>query len=167
MERVHKIKNDFGMPDYYKSYKSKTTKPVVGKQTYNNIITDFNNELQDLIIEENLIYLMPWINLELVLKKEKRRPRIVDGKLINNLPIDWKATNELWERDVEAKEKKLLVRHNNSHTSGHVFRIYCKKFKSTLKARGLYKWQTVRTFARKVTKAINDDNKNIDAYLLY
>ena len=166
MNRVHKIKNDFGMVDYYKFYKSKTEKPV-DKLTYNNIITDFNKELQDLIIEDNMIYQMPWINLELVLKKEKRRPRIVDGKLINNLPIDWKSTNALWAKDEEAKEKKLLVRLNNSHTAGHVFRIYCKKFKSHLKARGMYKWQTVRGFARKLNTAILDEDKNIDAYLLY
>jgi|TARA_R110000822_G_scaffold152112_7_gene291328 hypothetical protein len=166
MERVHKIKNHFGMPDYYKFYKGKVDNPV-DKLTYNKIITEFNNELQDLIIEENLIYQMPYTNLELVLKKEKRKPRIVDGKLINNLPINWKATNALWGKDKEAKEKKLRIRHSNSHTSGHVFRIYCKKFKCSLKARGLYKWQTVRSFARKLSKVLNDENKSIDAYLLY
>tara|TARA_R110000851_G_scaffold268235_2_gene420938 strand:+ start:9460 stop:9960 length:501 start_codon:yes stop_codon:yes gene_type:complete len=166
MERIHKIKNDFGMIDYYQFYIAKAENPV-DRAVFNKIITEYNNELQRLIIEENLIYQMPGLNLELVLKKVKRRPRIVNGKLINNLPPNWKATNTLWEKDPEAKEKKLLIRINNSHTSGHVFRIYCKKFKSSLKSRGLYKWQTVRPFARALTKAINDPDKNIDAYLLY
>tara|TARA_R110000772_G_scaffold54130_1_gene123503 strand:+ start:9529 stop:10029 length:501 start_codon:yes stop_codon:yes gene_type:complete len=166
MERIHKIKNHFGMPDYYTFY-NKRYDTNIDKATYNKIITDFNTKLQDLIIEESLVYFMPYINLELMLKKEKRKPRIVDGKLINNLPINWKATNELWAKDEEAKEKKLLVRLSNSHTAGHVFRIYCKKFKSTLRARGLYKWQTIRNFARKLNKAIHDPDKNIDAYLLY
>ena len=167
MERVHKIKNDFGMSDYYLSYKDKTEQPLQNKKIYNDIITDFNKALQDLIIEENLIYKMPGINMELMLKKDRRKPRIVDGKLINNLPINWKATMALWAKDEEAKEKKLLVRLNNSHTAGHVFRIYCKKFKSTIRSRGMYKWQTIRSLARKLNTAINDPEKNIDAYLLY
>ena len=163
---IKKIKIDYGIPDYYKFYNGRYNK-FIDKKIFNDIITDFNLGLQDLIIEENLIYLMPYLNLELILKKEKRKPRIVNGKLINNLPINWKATKELWEKDKEAKEKKLLVRVNNSHTSGFIFRIYCKKFKCSLKNRGLYKWQTVRPFARKVTKAINNPDKIIDAYLLY
>ena len=166
MKITNKIKHHYGMPDYYNFYIKTYNKDIPPKK-FNNIITDFNLKLQDLIIEENLIYLLPHLNLELLLKKDKRKPRIVDGKLINNLPIDWKKTNELWERDQEAKEKKLLVRINNSHTSGHVFRIYCKKFKSTLKNRGLYKWTTIRQFARKLKTAINNPKKNIDAYLLY
>lgn len=166
MKRVHKIKTDFGMPDYYKFYKKLVENPV-DKKTYNDIITDFNLGLQGLIIEENFIYQLPHINFELLLKKEKRVPRIVDGKLINNLPINWQATNALWKRDQEAKDKKLLVRLSNAHSSGFVFRIYCKKFRSSLKSRGLYKWTTARPFARKLSKAIKDSEKNIDAYLLY
>lgn len=164
--RKHKIKTDFSMPDYFKFYKEKYG-VVESKGLYNNIITDFNNQLQDLIIEEGLIYKMPYLNLELLLKKEKRKPRIVDGKLINNLPIDWKKTNELWAKDEEAKEKKLLIRINNSHTSGFIFRIYCKKFKCTLKNRGLYKFRTIREFGRKLGRAIFHPDKIIDAYLLY
>tara|TARA_R110000822_G_scaffold302649_2_gene427005 strand:- start:69704 stop:70210 length:507 start_codon:yes stop_codon:yes gene_type:complete len=162
----NKIKHHYGLPQYYNFY-TKRYKHDLTRQRYNDIITDFNTELQDMIIEENFIYQMPHLNLELILKKEKRRPRIVDGKLINNLPINWKATNELWEKDAEAKEKKLLVRRDNRHTSGHVFRIYCKKFKCNLKSRGLYKWTTIRQFARKLNTAINNPKKDIDAFLLY
>ncbi len=154
------------MPDYFKFYRENYD-DVTDKKIYNDIITDFNIELQDLIIEEGLIYLMPHLYLELLLKKELRKPRIVDGKLINNLPINWPATKKLWKKDIEAKEKKLLVRINNSHTAGHVFRIYCKKFKCPLKARSLYKFKAVRGFGRKLAAAIFDPDKNIDAYLLY
>lgn len=161
-----KIKHHYGMPDYYKFY-IKQYEQNLSRQRYNDIITDFNTELQDLIIEDNLIYLIPHLNLELILKKDKRKPKIVDGKLISNLPVNWKATNELWARDAEAKKKKLRVRYSNTHTSGFVFRIYCKKFKCTLKNRGLYKWTTIRDFARKVNLAIINPKKDIDAYLLY
>ena len=154
------------MPDYYKSYRSNGG-VVKDKGIYNKIITDFNLEIQDLIIEDRLIYLIPHLNLEILLKKEKRKPKIVDGKLINNLPVDWDATMALWAREPEAKKQKLLIRHRNSHTSGFVFRIYCKKFRCQIGGKNLYKFRTVRDFGRKVSKAIFNPNKNIDAYLLW
>jgi len=122
----------------------------------------------DLVIEHNIIFYMPILELELFIKKDKRKPKIVNGKLVNNIPIDWKATNELWEKDSEAKEKKILVRYNNSHTSGYVFRIYCKKFKSKVKKKNLYKFKPSRNFQRSLSKRIKDPNKdNFDAFLLY
>lgn len=163
---MRKIKHDYGMPDYYNFF-IKLYNHDIKREKYNNIITDFNTGLQDLIINDNLVYQMPYINFEIMLKKEKRKPRIVDGKLINNLPIDWNKTNKLWERNEEAKEKKLLMRINNSHTSGFVYRIYCKKFKSALKNRGLYRWKTIRQFARRLKTRLNAPDNDIDAFLLY
>lgn len=161
-----KIKHDYGMGDYYQ-YFTDTTDHDISKTQFNKVITEFNLALQELIIRDNVIYQMPGINFEIVLKKEKRKPRIKDGKLYNPLPIDWARTNKLWEKDEEAKEKKLLVRINNSHTSGHVFRIYCKKFKSTSKNRGLYRWKTIRQFARRLKTGLKNPDNDIDAYLLY
>ena len=164
-ERIHKNKSDYGISDYYKFY-SKINK--IDKKLYNTIITDFNKEIVNLIIENNLIYYIPYLGFEIIIKKDKRRPRIVDGKLINNIPIDWKETNLLWSRDIEAKEKKLLVRYNNSHSSGYVFRIYFKKFKTNIKNRNLFRFKPNRTFQRALSTRIKDPNKdNFDAFLLY
>ncbi len=165
MQRIHKRKRDYGMEDYYKFYLKKNK---ISKKLFNNIITDFNNELINIIIEDNLIYNIPYIGLEIVIKKDKRKPKIVNGKLINNIPIDFQATNKLWESNPECKEKKLLVRYNNSHSSGYVFRIYCKKFKSNLKNRSLLKFKPSRKFQRSLSARIKDPNKdNFDAFLLY
>jgi hypothetical protein len=165
-ERIHKIKGDYGMTDYFKYY-TKNNK-TISKATFNSIVTEFNQGVVDLIIEDSIIYSLPYLGLELLIKKDKRKPRLVNGKLINNVPIDWKATNELWNRDSEAKEKKLLVRYNNSHTSGYVFRIYCKKFKASIKNRGLFKFKPNRKFQRALSARIKDPNKdNFDAFLLY
>lgn len=165
MQRIHKNKTDYGISDYYKHY-SKINK--IDKKLYSNIINDFNKGIVDLIIEENLIYYIPYLGFEIVIKKDKRKPKILNGKLVNNTPPDWKETNLLWSRDSEAKEKKLLVRYNNSHTSGYVFRIYCKKFKSNIKNRSLFKFKPNRMFQRNLSKRIKDPNKdNFDAFLLY
>jgi hypothetical protein len=166
MQRIHKTKADYGLPDYYNSYHQ--TNKNISRQLYNKIITDFNNSILELIVESNLIYYIPYLGIEIIIKKDKRRPTIVDGKLINNIPIDWKATNILWNKDSEAKEKKLLVRYNNSHTSGYVFRIYFKKFKANIKNRSLFKFKPNRKFQRSLSARIKDPNKdNFDAFLLY
>lgn len=167
MTRNHKLKTDYGMPDYYKFYKKKLDNPIDNK-LYNEIITKFNDEIKHLIIEDNLTYQLPFLGFEIVLKKQKRVPKIVNGKLINNIPPDWKATNELWDKDAEAKEKKLLVRYNNYHTSNYIYRIYFKKFKSKIKNKSLFKFQPNRTFKRQLSARIKDTNKgNLNAYLLY
>jgi len=166
MEREHKVKCDFGMKDYYRFYKNKYDDPQSSTK-YSQVISDFNLGLRDLIIKKNVTYTMPGTNFHLVLMKDKRKPKIKDGKLVNNIPINFKATNALWERDPEAKRKKLLVRYNNSHTNHNVYRIYFKKFGCKLKANSVYKFQTNRDFKRLISEYIFDPDIEIDAYLLY
>lgn len=169
MERIHKLKGDYGIGDYYKYYKKKYDHDdTISRQTYNKILTDFNAGIIDLVIEQHLIFYIPFLGLEIFIKKDKRKPKIVNGKLVNNVPINWKATTDLWGRDEEAKEKKVLVRYSNSHTSGYVFRIYCKKFKSRIRQKRLYKFKPSRKFQRALSARILDPNKdNFDAFLLY
>jgi len=167
-QRIHKITSDFGINDYYKFYTANNPDNPISRKLYNEIITKYNEGIVNLIIEEGLVYSIPFLGFEILIRKDKRKPRIVDGKLINNVPIDWKTTNELWEKDKEAKEKKLLVHYNNSHTSGYVFRVYCKKFKSSIKNRSVFKFKPNRKFQRALSARIKDPDKdNFDAFLLY
>ena len=164
-ERVHNNKADYGISDYRDYYEKTYNKEC---KHYSSIIKEFNKSLIDLILNDNLSYTLPFLLFEITIKKEKRTPRIVDGKLINNNPIDWKATNDLWNKDEDAKNKKLRVRHNNYHSSGYIFKIYLKKFKSKIKFRSYFKIKPNRTFQRNLTKRIKDPNKELfDAFLLY
>jgi len=165
MSRNHKVKCHFGMNDYYSFYRKEYDE--VDRSVFGKVITDFNKGIGDMIIDEGLEYFIPKIGFELILRKEKRRPRVKDGKLLNNIPVDWKKTNALWEKDSDAKEKKLLVRYNNSHTSGFIFRVYFKKFNARIKYRSVYKFQVNRGLKRQITKLINTEDKNLDAFLLY
>lgn len=167
MQRIHKNKADYSMPDYYKFYTDNYNKDI-SRKTFNKIITEYNEGIIDLIINDNIDFLLPHLMFEITIRKVKRKPKIINGKLISNIPIDWKKTNELWENDKEAKEKKLLVRYNNSHTSGYVYRIYLKKFKGKVKNKTYYKFQPSRMFKRSLSKRIKDDDKdNFDSFLLY
>ena len=151
--------------DYYKRYI--LDHPKISRLLYNKIISDYNEGIRSLIINDQIIYQFPYTNFQLFVKKHKRKPKIVNGKLINSIPINWKATNELWEKDAEAKEKKILIRFTNYHTFGYVFRIIFKKFNSRLKNKSLYKFKNNRKLQRELNKRIMDDTKNpYDAFVI-
>ena len=163
-----KIKKHYGTKDYYNFFK--TTYPLlkINKSIYNKIIDDFNKQLVNLIIEENLDFKIPHLGSNLGIRKVKNEPRIKDGKLINNTPINWVETKKLWDEDPECKEKKLLVRFLNNHTSKFVFRLYFKKYVYPFKNKQYFKFKTVRSFSRLLAKRIKDETKQkYDAYLLY
>lgn len=153
------------MKDYYNSYIK--SNPKISKSLYNNIITDFNEGIRNEIINNGLTYQFPYTNFQLLIKKHKRKPKIVNGKLINSIPINWKATNELWEKDSEAKEKKILIRFTNYHTFGYVFRILFKKYNSNIKNKSLYKFKNNRKLQRELSKRILDDDQDpYDAFII-
>ena len=166
-KRIHRNKVDYGIRDYRKFYEQKYNNNQSFKN-YNKIITEYNKALTKLIINDGLSYTIPYLLLEIIIMKDRRKIRLKDGKVYNPNPIDFKATKELWEKDKEAKDKKLKVRHNNYNTSGYVFRIYCKKFKSKIKGRSYFRFKPNRVFQRNLAKRIKDPNKEpFDSFLLY
>jgi len=167
-ERVHTLKADFAIEDFHRFYNRTNPDNKLPYKKYSNIITDFNEGIIESMIETGLWFYMPTLGFELIIRKDKRKPKIVNGKLINNVPVDWYRTKQLWADDEQAKEQKKLVRFNNSHTAGYVFRIYCKKFKSHIKNKELYKFKPSRKFQRLLSTRIKDPDKdNFDAFLLY
>jgi hypothetical protein len=164
--RNHKLNNSYGVLDFYKYYKKNSDNPVDLK-IYRKILDKYNKKVSESILKKGLDFIMPYLNFEITIRKDKRKPKIIDGKVINNTPVDPVATKKLWEKDKEAKEKKILVRYNNSHTSGYVFRIYCKKFRSNLKNKNLFKFRPVRKLKRDLAKLIKDPDVKFDSFLLY
>lgn len=162
-----KIQGHYGMKDYYKYYKNNNESPVSSVK-YNKVISLFNKELVELMLNENVEYDLPSLGLNLSIRKDKRIPKIVNGKLVNNSPVDWVTTQQLWEKNEDAKNNKVLVRYLNNHTSGYVFRIYCKKFGAKLKNRTVYKFKPARSFQRALGKRIKDLTKDkFESFLLY
>lgn len=162
-----KIKSHYGMKDYYRHYKKNSDNPV-DYTTYSEIISKYNRGIIDLMLNKSLEYRMPIINFLFTIRKDQRKPQIKDGVLYNNRPIDFKRTMELWAIDEEAKKNKVLLRFNNNHTSGYVFRIYCKKLESGVKNKKYYKFAPSREFKRALAARINDEDKpKFDCYLLY
>jgi len=163
-----KIKSHFGIVNYYKYYKENNKESKVDKILYNKIISDFNNEIINLVINDNVEYYLPHIGSSLSIRKTKKTPSIVNGKLVNTAPVDWVVTNKLWSEDKEAKDKKLLVRFNNSHTSKFIFRVFFKKYYLVFTNKKYYSFKTSRGFQRLLAKRIKDEDKDrYDSYLLY
>lgn len=168
MMQPNKIKVDYGMFDYYKYY-VKNSGSDIDRTTFNKIVSDFNSEIANAIINEGLEFKPKYVQLTICVRKSKRVPRIDEnGKLINTMPVDYKSTKELWERDPEAKEKKLVLRYLNNHTGKYVFRIKAIKSGYTYSNKKYYKFKAVRKFARDLGKRILDqDLDKFDAYKLY
>lgn len=166
--REGRVKSDYGIKDYYNFFKTEYPDLKISYKKFKSVITDFNKSIVDSIIEEGLEYTFPYIGSSLSIMKDKRIPRIVNGKLYNPAPVDWVSTNTLWASNEEAREKKLLVRYNNTHTSKYVFRIHFRKYMQNFKNKNLYKFITTRDFKRDLGKRINDEDKDpYESYLLY
>lgn len=163
----NKIKNHYGIPDYYKWY-CNNHENKTNRKLFNKIIGEFNLGVIDLILNEGIEYTPPKLQMSLVIRKTKRVPKIEDGKLVNKLPVDFKATKELWNSNPEAKEKKILVRHLNQHTGKYIFGIKLLKIGNTYSNKKYYAFQAARDFKRSLAKRIFDEDKNtFDTFNLY
>lgn len=164
-----RIKTDFGMTDYYKYYlKTSESESKIDKIKFNKIVSEFNKIIVDHILNDNLEYKPFKLQMTFCIRKYKKTPKIVKGKLINTNPIDWKSTKELWEQNEEAKEKKILIRFTNYATSKYIFRIILKKFGRFYKNKSYFRFKAVRSFQRALNKRIVDPKKEtFEAHKLF
>ena len=163
---TNKIEAHYGMNDYYKYFCKRNPDINISKQKFHKIVSEFNKELADSLIEDLEIQL-PFKMGVLEMRKEERKPYInKEGRLVNNIPVDWKKTKLLWETDAEAKERKILIRYNNKHTNNFVFRIIYNKRKALFKNKSVYFFKPVRSLSRNIAKRIKDYSKTkYDTYI--
>lgn len=162
-----KNKSDYGLKDYYKFYCQTTDNPV-SKAKYNKVISEINLKIIDSILNNSLEYKPTHLQFTFAIRKSKREVQIKEGKLINTNPIDWKSTNELWQDDKEARDKKLLIRFQNNHTSKYIFRIKALKTGQKFVNKQYYRFKACRSFQRGLAKRIMDTKKDkFDAYNIF
>lgn len=142
------------------------SKYYIDYNTFSLVLDLFNSKLRDLILKESFDFIMPYRMGMLGIRKKKLVPWIdKEGKLVNPLPINWKATNELWETDPVAKSKKKLVRHFNTHTQGYVSKWYYTTRHATYKWKLAYRFIPCRTSKLLLNEILTDENNNIDYYI--
>lgn len=154
-----KIPSEHGMSNYYKFYK-KNYPYKVEVSTYNNIISDLNKFIVTEIIDNADEFILPHRMGNIKIVKRKQGVKLLpDNTVINNSPPNWKATLDLWEKDEEAKEKKIIVRHKNSHTGGYVYTVRHDKYNATFTNKSIMMFKATRDFNRSLNKRIIDYSK--------
>ena len=179
-KQKEKIKVDIGMKEFYnyycdttfkekvnnKSIVHKNSKFCVDRKVYGQIIDFIHSRITDEIIFDNFEFKLPSRMGTLCIKKKKPILKYnKEGNLINTMPIDWKATRELWEEDEESKKQKKLVRHLNEHTNGYVPFWYLSLKCATFKYKSAYKFKATRTMNRDLSKVLKDPSINTNYYL--
>lgn len=162
--RNHRIKCDYGMPDYYRFYKD-TSKSPKSNKVFSDVVRDYLDANRTAVYSKAYIYVLPQRLGRIEIRKMKREVIIdKEGKVINKLLINWKETKKLWSENKEAKERKIKIRYTNEHTDGYVFRPIYMKNTANFKNKSIYKLKVNRDMARKTEPAIV--SKKIDAFLL-
>jgi hypothetical protein len=132
--------------------------------TFGSLIKEYNRYVRDKISTKGAEYLLPERLGKIQLRKVKTEVKIDEnGNIVNNLPINWKETRELWASNPETKKSKTKIRFTNEHTDGHTFRVSYYKFNATYKNKSIYRIKFNRTLKRDLSKSIFKGN--IDAFL--
>lgn len=161
--RNHRVTNSLGVYDCYKHMRKNhwytIPRPVTEKEYY-AIIRSVNKLLmQELAIGKDIK--LPHKLGVLELRKEEKRLKIVDGKLICHNPIDWNTTIKLWYDDEEAFKEKIIVRREVDN----VYLVYYNKKKAVYNNKRFYEFNPTRELKRLLKKNINSGI--VDAFLLY
>ena len=107
---------NYGIKDIYKFYKSYSDNPLPYKM-FTEVWEIFIKKVTDMIVLEGKDFTMPFRLGSVGIRKQKIIVKMNDDGTIDKryLRPDWKATNELWEKDEEAKKNKQRVFHLNRH----------------------------------------------------
>ena len=94
------------------------------------------------------------------LRKYKARIKYEDGKVVTNLPIDWKRTLQLWNEDDESRSNKTLIRRETKE----VFRIIYNRQSANYNNKTFYQFSASRAVRQALSEKIK--NNEIDAFLM-
>lgn len=162
-KRTHRVTNSLGVYDafkYYRKNKPKDKKYVLTESQYYSIIRNINKLLAEELYNNKPIYLPLHMGV-LELRKVQTSLKIVDGKLINSMPVNWEETLKLWASDEECFKNKTLVRLEEKE----VFKVYYAKSMANYNNKIFYQFQLNRTVKRTLTQLIKDNK--IEAFNLY
>ncbi len=153
-----KFTNSYSIKDYWKYY-CKNSKTIPYEQ-YRDILYFILEQYSLLISDHAMDMTFPYKLGKILIRKHLQQVKFdEEGNLISKLPVDYKATKDLWDKDPEAKERKQLVYCLNQHSEGWWFSIKYQIF-NQLKSHYKVKFLTFKP-ARKMTRRFA---KNIKEY---
>lgn len=162
--RLHKIRSDYGLTDYYKKYK-KIHKRSVDYSIYRDILRECNDTIRNLIANEAYDFKMPQRMGIVKVRKFIKAVKIdKNGKLKHSLAPNWKATLDLWRSDNEAREAKTVIFHDNDHSGGYTFKIVYSKKTANFRNKSAYRFHPNRQMSRALARSIKENN--LDTFLI-
>lgn len=165
-KRNHLVKVDYGTNHYYADFlrKNPEYKGVITRAQFGDVLRDYNGFQRDRMATKGVEILFPAGLGMAELVKTKTEVKVDEnGNVVNNLPVDWKRTRELWKERPDAKEKNIRIKFTNEHTDGYTFRIKYVKRRSKFKNKSIYKLRFNRELKRGLSKSIFEGK--IDAFI--
>jgi hypothetical protein len=161
-----KVTVDYGRADVFKSFKKDENTPDLDRSTHSKVLNEFNKEVSRLILEEAFEFLLPARVGTLRIKKYKPKIFNKDGSLKKDkLNPNWKKTNELWNKDPEAKAQKKLVYHTNEHSDGYEYKWHFSNYRSMCENKSAYCFIPTRTNKRAITALVTDEEFTGDYFM--
>lgn len=160
--RIHAVKNSYGVYDGYKYYrknKPKQHKYILTESQYFSIIRKVNELLGEALVNgEDVI--LPHKLGKLEIRKYEARITIDGKKIKTNLPIDWDRTLKLWYEDKESYENKTLIKAEEKE----IYKIYYNRNVAEYNNKSFYTFSVNRELKRRLKHNIKEGK--IDAFLL-
>ena len=148
--------------DSYKLYKKSVENPI-DIQTYIKYVNDYHKFLMEKVFEGNEITLPARMGTLCIVGKKQKVSFDEDGK-VKGLAPDWVKTKQLWNSSPEAKERKQLLYHTNSHTDNTRYRFAWSKINILAKNKILYSLRMTRDNKRAVHDLILKGRQFITKY---
>lgn len=160
--RTHKIRNSLGTYDAYKWIRKNKWldigRPVTEHEFY-TIIRQVNNYLAENILNGEDVVLPHRLGT-IELRKYDNRVYICNGKVVDNLPIDWDRTLKLWSKDEEEYKKRTLIKMEEKET----FKVFYNKRTANYENKSFMQFKINRDLKRNLKQRIK--NKTVDAFKL-
>lgn len=163
-EKKHhfKVTNSNGMKEAWRWIKKNKWLNIgqpITELELGTIVKSINLTLQDQLLDGKDV-LFPNRMGRLEIRKFIAKKEIRDGKVITNLPVDWKRTIELWWEDEDCHELKTLVRYEASER----FAFYYNKKYAHYTNQSFYRFIPTRHLRKRLKQQIM--NGSFDALLL-
>ena len=160
--RLHEVRNSNGIYDAYKWIRKhkwfNIGRPLTEHEFY-TIIRQVNNELAYSLTRGEDINLPNRMG-RLELRKYDTKIKIIDNKLITNLPIDWDRTLKLWSEDEESYKERTLVKMEEKE----IFKIFYNKKSANYENKSFMQFEVNRDIKRNLKQQIK--NRAVDAFKL-
>lgn len=158
-----RIVSSYGVTDIYR-YIRRNKYMSIGEpipiSNFSRIIQAMNLHLIDKFYKGHDIKL-PYRLGSIELRKYIARVEFSKGEIQTNLPVNWKATKELWAEDEESRINKTLVRYEEDF----IYKILYNKKGAVYKNKLFYMMVFARAFKRGLKPRIKEEG--LDSFKLY